>query len=165
MTSQDIISENPRWSRRRWLVVGLVGSIALNLFLAGLVGAWLLRPAFIGSRASPAGVSSLTADHIADRIARRLPEPDKPIIRQAFKQHEQEIALSLKAWREAQQMSRRSLRAEPFDPAAFTAAFTRSQEARLTYQMAVHQAVREASLAMTREGRLKLTMSPSTGRR
>jgi uncharacterized membrane protein len=161
MTSVRIASQTPPESRRRrWLLVGLVASIALNLFLAGLVGAWLVRPAVFRSSAPPARVLSLPADRLAERIARRLPDADKPVIRQAFKNHEQEIATRLEDWRAAQQMSRSSLSADPFDPAAFTAAFTRAQEAGLQYQMTVHQAVREAAAAMSREGRLKLTQPP-----
>lgn len=163
MTSQGLVSDNQSGSRtRRWLLVGLVASLALNLFLAGVVGAWLVRPA-IFRPAGPPGPPpelGLSADRLAERIARRMPPSDKPIIRKSFETHEQEIALRLDEWRKAQQASRRSLRAEPFDAAAFTAAFSRAQEARLGYQMAVHQAVREAAAAMSREGRVKLTQPP-----
>lgn len=161
MTSPGIASQNPPGSRRRrWLLVGLVASVALNLFLAGVVGAWLVRPAIFRPSPGPALALGLPADRLAERISRRLPASDKPIFRDAFKKHEQDIWLRLEDWREAQQMSRRSLRADPFDPAAFSAAFNRVQEARLGYQTAVHQAMREAAAAMSREGRVKLTQPP-----
>lgn len=163
MTSSGILSENQPRSGRRWLLVGLVASIALNLFLAGVVGAWLVRPAIFRSSPPPAVELGLSADRLAERIARRLPAVDKPIVRDAFKKHEQDIWARLEEWREAQQASRRTLRANPFDPSAYTATFNRVQEARVAYQVAVHQAVREAAAAMSPEGRVKLGQ-PLAGR-
>jgi uncharacterized membrane protein len=161
MTSHGITLEPPTASRRsRWLLVGLVASVALNLFLAGLFGAWLVRPTIFRAPSAPSFELGLPADRLAERLARRMPASDKPILRDAFKKHEQEIGVRLEDWRAAQQMSRRSLRADPFDPGAFGAAFMRAQEARLGYQTAIHEAVREAAAAMSREGRIKLTQPP-----
>jgi uncharacterized membrane protein len=161
MTSQGLASENlPGSRRRRWIRVALIASIALNLFLAGLVGVWLVRPAVFRPSAGPPSAVGLPADRLGERLARRLPAPDKPIIRDAFKNHEQDIRQRLDEWRSASQVTRRSLRANPFDPDAFTAAFNRAEDARNGYQRAVHQAVREAAAAMSPEGRIKLTQPP-----
>jgi uncharacterized membrane protein len=161
MTSQGLASENqPENRRRRWILVGMIASLALNLFLAGVVGAWLVRPALFRPAAAPPVTLGLPADRLGERIARRLPPSDRPIIRDAFKNHEQEIRQRLEEWRNALQTSRRSLRADPFDPDAFTAAFNRAEDARNGYQRAVHQAVREAATAMSPEGRIKLTQPP-----
>jgi uncharacterized membrane protein len=164
MTAPGIVSQTPQ-RPRRWLVVGLVGSIALNLFLAGVFGAWLWRPV-TGRHSGPPGPTiSMTADQIANRVARRLPDADRPILLQAFKNHEDAIRQSLEDWRQAQQGARRSLRAEPFDPDAYTAAIMRSLAARENYNMAIHQAFREAATGMSHDGRVKLAMPGPADRR
>lgn len=153
----------PRWGdRARWLKIALVGSVALNLFLAGVIGAWVLRPQFVERSAS---ASPPTAGSIASRMAARLPNADRPILHQAFEAHEREIGEHFKQWRMAQQMTRLALRNDPYDGDAFTAAFERAQEARDKFQMAIHQATREAAGRMSHDGRMKLAQSPGSSRR
>ncbi len=154
------LPESPREGRNRWLSIALVGSIALNLFLVGVVGAWVLKPSLFSGR-GPGGPPGLpTAASIADRIANRLPAADKPILQQAFQEHEKEIRDRLEEMRAAQQNFRRSLRTSPYDPAAFSAAFERLQEARGKANLAIHQAVRDAAGAMSHDGRIKMALPP-----
>lgn len=136
-------------SRGRWLRVALVASLALNLFLAGIMGVWAVKPLFRGHHGSGPG------EGIVERLAGRLPEADQPILRQAFAKRP-DIGRLLEEARKAQQDARRTLRANPFDPEAFRAATERVRAARDAAQSEIHQAVREAATQMSAEGRTKL---------
>lgn len=143
----------PRW---HWLRIALIGSIALNLFFVGIVGVWAVKPLWRGHFGAPGPV----ADNLAERMTSRLPDADKPILRQAFEKRQDDIRSHMKIARAAQQDARRSLRANPFDPDAFSAAFNRARTARDAAQIATHQAMREAAIAMSAEGRGRLAQPP-----
>ena len=135
--------------RRRWLRVALIASLALNLFFAGLMGVWAVKPLVRDHRGPGPG------EGIVERLAGRLPEADQPILRQAFAKRP-DIGRLLDEARKAQQDARRSLRADPFDPDAFQAAAERVRTARDAAQSEIHQAVREAATRMSAEGRARL---------
>ena len=143
-------------SRRRWFRNGLIVSLALNLFLVGIVGVWAFRPLWRERFEAPAPI----AENLTKRMMNRLPDADKPILQQAFHKRHDDIRAHMKMARAAQQDARRSLRADPFDPELFSAASQRARAARDTAQVAMHQAMREAAIAMSAEGRARLAQPP-----
>lgn len=145
---------------RRWMRIGLIASVALNLFLAGVVGVWAVKPMFHDRGGPPGGATT-----IADRMASRLPDADGKVLRQAFEKHHEEMRKLFDEARAAQRDSRRALRATPFDPAAFAAAAQRSSAARGAAQDAFSQAMGEAAAAMSPDGRAKLGQPPQRGPR
>lgn len=140
---------------RRWLRLALIASIALNLFFVGIVGVWAVKPLLRDREGPPGGATTMT-----ERMASRLPEADRPILRQAFEKRHDDIRRLFDEARAAQRESRRALRANPFDPQAFTAASDRSRAARDAAQAAFSQAIREAATNMSPEGRAKLAQPP-----
>lgn len=153
------LSSASRGGRRRWLRIALIVSIALNLFFVGVIGVWAVKPLLRDREGPPVGATSFT-----ERMASRLPEADKPILRQAFQKRHDDIRRLFDEARAAQRDARRSLRANPFDPDAFSAASDRVRAARDAAQIAIQQAVREAATSMSQEGRAKLA-EPPRGRR
>lgn len=137
-----------RVRRRRWLRNGLIASLALNLFLGGIIGVWAVRPLFRDNPQPSVG-------GMMDRMAARLPEADRPVLRQAFGKRQDEIGRLFQEARQAQQAVRKSLRAQPFDPAAYDAATARAREARAAIETVMQSATREAALGMSAEGREK----------
>jgi uncharacterized membrane protein len=133
----------------RWRYL-LIGSLALNLFLAGVLGVWAMRPYFHRQPPPP------QPGTVSERIANRLPEVDRPVLRQAFAKRQGEINRLFEESRKAQQESRAALRANPFDAAAFDAAAERNRATRNALQDAVHAAMREAAMGMSAEGRERL---------
>lgn len=136
---------------RRWTRTALIVSIALNLFFVGIIGVWAVKPLLRDREGPPGGAISM-----AERMASRLPEADRPILLQAFQKRHDDIRRLFDEARNAQRESRRALRADPFDPEAFAAASDRSRAARDAAQAAFSQAVREAATSMSAEGRAKL---------
>lgn len=160
MDASALTSDSPGGRGRRWLRIALIASVALNLFFVGIVGVWAVKP-MLRDRHGPA---ELGANSFTERMASRLPDADKPILRQAFQKRHDDIRRLFEEARTAQRDARRSLRANPFDPDAFSAASDRARAARDAAQAAIHQAVREAATTMSQEGRTKLAEGPR-GRR
>ena len=156
MDGSSIASDSRGERCRRWIRLALIGSIALNLFFVGVVGVWAVKPLW---RDRPGGPGPV-AGGIAERMVQRLPDADKPILGQALQKRQDDIRRLLDEARAAQQDARRSLRANTFDPSAFSAASDRTRAARDGVQAAIHQAVREAATTMSREGRAKLAQPP-----
>jgi len=148
-----------RGRRRRWLRIALIISVALNLFFVGIVGVWAVKSLLRDREGPPIGATSM-----AERMASRLPQADRPILLQAFQKRHDDIRRLFDEARTAQRDSRRALRANPFDPEAFAAASDRSLAARDAAQAAFSEAVREAATNMSAEGRAKLA-EPPRGRR
>lgn len=146
---------------RRWMRGALIVSVAVNLFLAGVVGVWAVKPMFRDRGGEPPG----GATSIAERMASRLPETDGQILRQAFQKRHDDMRKLFDEARAAQRDSRRALRATPFDPAAFAAASQRSIAARTAVQEAFNQAMGEAAAGMSTDGRAKLAQPPQRGPR
>lgn len=138
-----------RSRRGRALRLVLIGSLALNLFLAGILGVWAARPLFHDRPGAAAG-------GMMERMARRLPERDQPVMRQAFEKRQQEIERRFDELRRAQQEVRRSLRADPFESESFDRAFARAGAARGEVHATFHQIFREAAPHMSPMGRARL---------
>lgn len=134
-------------TRWRWTRHVLIASLALNLFLAGVVGVWALRPVFRGPPPPP------EVGGMMDRMASRVPEADRPILRQAFGKHREDMARLFREARQSQQAVRAALRAEPFDIGAYDAASERVRKTRTAIEATMQSATREAVMAMSPEGR------------
>lgn len=159
MDDSAVPSDSRRAAPRPWLRFTLIGSIALNLFFVGMAGVWAVKP-FWRSHFGPPPV----AENLAERMSSHLPDADKMILRQAVQKRQDEIRAHMKTARGAQRDIRRTLRADPFDPDAFTAASNRARAERDVAQIAMHQAMREAAIAMSAEGRAKLAQPPRGAR-
>lgn len=137
---------------RRWRI-GLVISLALNLFLGGVVGVWALRPVF---RMSPQPESTRIIDHMASR----LQPADAAILRGVYdKQSDKLVALSQQL-RAARAKMRRNLRAEPFDAAALEASMDEVRHTRMELMKALEGIVSEGAAAMSPNGRQALARGP-----
>lgn len=158
---QTVPSDSRRPARRPWLRFVLIGSLALNLFFVGMAGVWAVKP-FWRSHFGPPPPP--IAENLAERMSARLPEGDKVILREAVQKRQDEIRAHMKTARGAQRDIRRSLRADPFDPDAFTAASNRARAERDAAQIAMHQAMREAAIVMSAEGRARLAQPPRGSR-
>jgi uncharacterized membrane protein len=90
---------------RRWL---LVGSLALNLFLVGVVAAYQMRGAV------PAAQPSARLN--IDQIAETLPPADADRLETVFRSHAAELSEYTTAIRQSQDRERDLFRATPFDP-------------------------------------------------
>jgi uncharacterized membrane protein len=142
----------------RWRNLFII-SLALNVFLGGIVAAWALRPVIPGLHTivrlhHPPPPPS--PRNFAERMAERLPEADRAVLRQAFAKRQGEIEKQFGEMRKSQQAARAALRTDPFDAAAYDAAIERDRATRLALQTAIQGAMREAAMGMSAEGRAKL---------
>lgn len=137
------IAGNSRGWRRALLV-----SIALNLFLAALVGAHLARKGW-------GAEEDLNKPHI-ERMAATLPAADAAKLRAQFQADEAIITPARAAYRAARDKVGAAFLAEPFDPAAADRALKELREVRFTLEIALHQALTKAAQQMSPAGRAKI---------
>jgi len=140
----------------------LVGSLALNLFFIGTVGALAARHYM--APATPAAVERpRTAAARIERLAAPLPAADAEKLRAAFHARAGEAEGARDALNAAFERVQGALRSEPYDPARLSAAFKDARTVRPAYELAMQQIIESAAAAMSREGRNKLAEWP-TGR-
>ncbi|GAA6206909.1 hypothetical protein NBRC116601_02020 [Cognatishimia sp. WU-CL00825] len=99
----------PRAPMRRSIRVLLIGSLALNLIVAGLVGGAMLGNKRVGDR-PPRDVDFMGA------YTRALPNEDRRILGKALRDHHRAAGLSRDAVRNNLKETLQALRATPFDP-------------------------------------------------
>jgi uncharacterized membrane protein len=138
---------------RRWRI-GLVVSLALNLFLVGVVGVWAVKPLFRGPPSQP------EMGRVIDRMANRLQPGDAAILRGAYDKRRDRVAKLSVDLREAREKMRRSLRADPFDPAALEEAMGGVRHTRTEFEETLQDIVREGAAAMSSDGRRMLARGP-----
>lgn len=138
---------------RRWRAA-LVISFALNLFLAGVIGVWVLKPIFTRPPAQP-GV-----ERIIDHMARRLQAPDAAILRGIYDRRQDTLGEASTHLREARARMRASLRAEPFDAATLQKSMDDVRNARMEFMKALEGIVMESAQAMSPNGRQALASGP-----
>jgi uncharacterized membrane protein len=132
-----------------WLWL-LVGSLALNAFLAVTVSTFLLRgprPSFDGPPGPP------RPDMMIRDMANELPEADARILRQAYEAHRAELAPPPS---DGFHRMEQTLQAEPFDVAAFREAAREFRANQERQHVALSDILAEALPQMSQEGRNRL---------
>lgn len=137
----------PRPSLRAALIL----SLAANVFLIAVFAAPHLLPPPPRERGE---------NRIAERIARRLPEPDRPVFREAHARHQAALARSFDALGASRARMRETLSAQPFDAATFARAAAESQRASDLVQTAIYAMIADAAPQMSAKGRQFLVPGP-----
>jgi uncharacterized membrane protein len=128
----------------RWL---LLGSLALNLFLIGLMVALITRDPPATDR-SPAGR--------IDGLASALPAADGAKLRANFATNRANVEGARKRYEDSREAIRAVLRREPFDNAALRAAMAESRAARQEFDTALQAVMAQAAGEMSPAGRTAL---------
>ena len=140
----------------RWL---LVGSLALNLFFIGTIGALAVRHYVMP--AQPAATERpRTAAARIERLAAPLPAADAEKLRAAFRAREAAAEGARDALNRALEHLQAALRAQPFDAAQLRAALTEIRTARPVYEQVMADIYLAGASAMSQEGRIKFADWP-----
>jgi uncharacterized membrane protein len=137
---------------RRWFTIlgaALVVSLALNLFFFGVIAGhrlggrgdvdWQLTPGRL-----KVGI---------ERVLRALPDNDAEVVRELFEAQRTDITQRFLSLQDARQAIGAALKAEPFDAAAFTAAYEAMQARSQELQGAIHGVIKAAIPQLSAEGR------------
>lgn len=129
----------------KWLVLALLASLAVNLFLAGLMVGRLLRsePERPVATTDPPGRRSPLAG-VLRQTMERLPPKDRKAFRAALEEHRESLRAASLALAEARIKVRWTLQADAYDPIALNTAFSELKTRSLTFQDALHTAVADA---------------------
>lgn len=127
----------------------LAVSVALNLFLAGMMIAWHMRP-------PPPPPPGPWFERMIQRMSADLPPADQAILRSSYEARRQELDRMDKEVQAAREKVSAAMRAQPYDPAALEAAMAAARDVREPVIETVEQAVAEAAAKMSPEGRTKL---------
>jgi hypothetical protein len=138
----------------------LLGSLTLNLLLAGAVGLMASQHSTAAPLQPVAGIKRGIEQRF-DRIAASLPVDDARIMRTEFRSQAVRIATAEAELRLSEEAVRNSLRAQPFDPAAVRAAMAESSAARDRFDELVHDALADATEKMSPAGRETLADWPT----
>ena len=144
-------------TRGRAIAIALFASLALNLFLGGvMVGRWLApQPPTAAFEAG--GFGGLIANMRA--AAATLPAEQQAALREAMGHHRSEIREELIALRDARQAALATLVAEPFDRVSTEAAFAELQQQSQAVQTAIHEAMLDAAERLPGDARRQLVES------
>ena len=140
----------------RWL---LVGSLALNLFFIGTIGALAVRHYVIPTQPAATERPRTAAARI-ERLAAPLPAADAEKLRAAFRAREAAAESARDALNRALEHLQAALRTQPFDPAQLRAALTEIRTARPVYEQVMADIYLAGASAMSPEGRAKLADWP-----
>lgn len=132
----------------RWLIAGLVVSLAANLALLGFIAGRFGAPEWPRLSADP----MLGAMH----VIRQLPEERRDALQPLLRPHLREMRATFPALRRAQHEIHEALTAEPFEVARLDAALGEFRTALLASQKAGHASLVELAAAMTPSERRQL---------
>ena len=125
--TNDITPPAARPQQRRWLGPAFLASLAVNIFLLGLISVPLFfRPPPGNGFGLPPGGAGPGMFH---QSFRNLPEADRKAIRTTMLGHFPEIRPHLLAMREAKSELADAVAADPYDEAAVRAAFDKMDRA------------------------------------
>jgi uncharacterized membrane protein len=137
----------------------LIGSLALNLFFVGTVGALALRhimaPPHQAETERPR-----TAEARLERLAAPLPAADADKLRAAFRARASEAESARDALNQAFERVQAALRAQPFDATQLRAAMADARAARPLYEMVMQDIFAAGASEMSPEGRARLAEWP-----
>jgi uncharacterized membrane protein len=140
----------------RWL---LIGSLALNLFFIGTVGALALRHYVMP--AQPAATERpRTAAARIERMAAPLPPADAEKLRATFRARAAEAEDARTALNRAFERIQAALRKEPYDPAQLRTALAEVRAMRPAYELVMQEIYLAAAGVMSAEGRARLADWP-----
>ena len=140
----------------RWL---LVGSLALNLFFIGTIGALAVRH-YVMPTQPAATERPRTAAARIERLAAPLPAADAEKLRATFRAREAAAEGARDALNQALEHLQAALRTQPFEPAQLRAALTEIRAARPVYEQVMADIYLAGASAMSPEGRAKLADWP-----
>src|SRR5215218_3548594 len=136
----------------RWL---LVGSLALNLFFVGTIGALAVRHYLMPAPQTSTERPRTAAGRI-ERLAAPLPAADAEKLRAAFRARETAAEGARDTLNRAFERVQSVLRTHPFDPAQLRAALADARTARPAYEQVMQEIYLSAATTMSAEGRARL---------
>ena len=140
----------------RWL---LVGSLALNLFFVGTIGALAVRHYVLPAPQATTERPRTAAARI-ERLAAPLPAADAEKLRAAFRAREAAAEGARDTLNRAFERMQAALRSQPFDPAQLRAALADVRTARPVYEQVMQEIDLTTATAMSVEGRARLADWP-----
>jgi uncharacterized membrane protein len=140
----------------RWL---LIGSLALNLFFVGTVGALALRHIMAPPRQAETERPRTAAARL-ERLAAPLPAADAEKLRTAFRARATEAESARDALNRAYERVQAALRAQPFDAAQLHAAMADARAARPLYEVVMQDILAAGAAGMSSAGRARLAEGP-----
>lgn len=149
----------------KWLALGLLVSLALNLFLGGLMAGRFFghRPPYLASErfAERPGerIGERPGGVLVQRMIAQLPPGERDKFESTIGERRREIMAAGTATREARLKIRNVLQAEKFDRAALDAAFADLRNDNLAFQKSLHEAVATAIERLSPEARRSLADS------
>jgi uncharacterized membrane protein len=141
----------------RWL---LIGSLALNLFFIGTIGALAVRHYVMPAQPAATERPRTAASRI-ERLAAPLPPADADTLRATFRPRASEAEEARAALNRAFERVQAALRNEPFDPVQLRAALAEVRTTRPAYELAMQEIYLAAAGAMSPEGRARLADGPT----
>jgi len=129
--------------------VFLALSLALNLFLAGMMIAWHMRP-------PPPPPPGPWFERMIQRMSAALPPADRDILQTSYQARKGELDRMDKDVQAARERVGAAMRAQPYDPVALEQAMAEARDVREPVVETIEQAVAEAASKMSPEGRMKL---------
>ena len=133
---------------RRWLILGLIVSVAINLGLAGFVAGQMSRPGPVPAVLDP----SLSLF----RVLREMPEPRREAFRPTVREHFRSLRGDIRRMRAAQRGIDQALSTEPFDAEDLAGALGEFRSALLDGQEDNHEVLVQVARQMTSEERRML---------
>jgi uncharacterized membrane protein len=136
---------------RRWfslLGAVLLVSLALNLFLAGVIAGRGIGPRGGGFDLTPRKLKVAI-----ERVTRVLPEADAALLSDRFEAERADLTQRFQALQDARKAVGAALKAQPYDAAAFDAAYRAMRSRNEDLQAAIHDVIRTAIGQFSDEGR------------
>jgi uncharacterized membrane protein len=140
----------------RWL---LIGSLALNLFFIGTIGALAVRHYVVPAKPTVTERPRTAAARV-ERFAAALPPADAEKLRAAFRAREAAAENARDALNRALERVQAALRAQPFDATQLRVAMADARAARPGYEQIMQEIFATGAAAMSAEGRIKLADWP-----
>ena len=136
---------------RRWTLLAIGFSVALNIFLVGFLLAQLWS-----SHAQPVA-EGLPAREVLRQLAQQLPAADAEHLRRAFASRLPDLVRVRREARVSNEQVRADIGAVPFDAKKLSANFEATRAAREKVRLLIEQALLEALPQMSEEGRKTLS--------